>query len=144
MDNNTRYNTTARLRIPSSKSVFDIYDQIFTYSNTKFDVTCCQLNGSSVTVSCGQGVSCSNQPHFIPKMLLNYRKALARSAARRSATRAMPQYVLQEGARTARLTHFSEMKQQTKQRKEHEMVSVSTHIPALTSTFAPTMFMTVN
>ena len=41
---------------PSSKSEFDIYDEWFTYSDSKYDITCCQLNGTSVIVSCGQGV----------------------------------------------------------------------------------------
>ena len=41
---------------PSSRSEFDIFDEYVTYSDTKFDITCCRLDGSSVTVSCGQGV----------------------------------------------------------------------------------------
>ena len=41
---------------PSSRSEFDIFDEYVTYSDTKFDITCCRLDGSSMTVSCGQGV----------------------------------------------------------------------------------------
>ena len=41
---------------PSSKSEFDIFDEFVTYSNFKYEATCCRLDGSSVTVSCGQGV----------------------------------------------------------------------------------------
>ena len=41
---------------PSSRSEFDIFDEYVTYSDNKFDITCCRLDGSSVAVSCGQGV----------------------------------------------------------------------------------------
>ena len=41
---------------PSSKSEFDIFDEFVTYSNFNYEATCCRLDGSSVTVSCGQGV----------------------------------------------------------------------------------------
>ena len=41
---------------PSSISYVDIYDQIFTYSDTNYNVTCCNLDGSSATGFCGKGV----------------------------------------------------------------------------------------
>ena len=44
---------------PSNSSLLEFYNEVMTFNDSVVELVCCKLDGSPVSVSCGQGLSCA-------------------------------------------------------------------------------------